>query len=256
MEIKIAQIVFSLAAVLAALLFGYGTFVAAADGPPLNAPKVLDISEASGALDTDAMQTEHVSAVIVRASHGQTQDGQAIANVAQLRAAGIPIAALYHEYDPALPWVVQYETLTAVMAETGIDRAAVYLVETAGWTPAVAADVQAFLAALADAHPLPITYRHIIYTDAATWQALGSPAWGAGYELWIAEWTGAVNPTPLAPWKTWRLWQYTAEGDGPANGVEAEYVGISRFNGSSLQFESWLRMTMVRGAPMPRPGGA
>ena len=223
--------------------------VTAQAGPPLNAPKILDISEASGALDFEALDGAYVSAVIVRASHGATVDAQAVAYVGQLQAAGIPVPALYHEYDPAQPWPEQYDALAGVMDATGIERAAVRL--GGDLTAPDLTGARAMLDELAEDYPLPVLYRHLILTDAAAWQALGSPAWGASYELWVIDHTpGAVNPVALPPWKTWRLWQYVEEA-GPANGVAGAH-GVSRFNGSSLQFESWLRMAWVRGEPQPR----
>ena len=217
--------------------------------PPLNAPKILDINVHSAPLDTEAMGGAAVSAVIPRASYGDETDAQIMAFVTQLQAAGIAVPALYHYYDPAVPWRDQYDALSAVMDETGVMRAAVYLDETAG----ASAGVRDFLAELQADYPLPLMFKHIVYTSAESWTELGSPVWGSQYELWLAEWTAAPVPTALAPWKSWKLWQYTVEADGPSNGVSTLMVGVSRFNGSSLQFESWLKMMMVRsGVPTPR----
>lgn len=229
--------------VLAALLFGL-----VPGAPPLNAPKILDISEAAGVIDPAQMQAADVGTVIVRASYGTQADGAALGYVAQLAAGGIPVAALYHDFDPAAPWADQYEVLAAAMRQTSVRRAALRLSEP-GLSPASSAAVAAFMARLASEFPLPLTYRHLIQTDAAAWQALGGPAWGAEYELWLAEpaESTAPAPNPLAPWRTWKLWQWTTEGDGAANGVSSAHVGISRFNGSALQFESWLKMAMVFG---------
>ncbi len=119
MEGKLA---FSLVVALLVLLFG-AAFGPPPIPPPLNAPKLLDISEASGALDTGVMEDAHVSAVIVRASHGATADTQAAANVAQLEAAEIPVAALYHDYAPGIGWQAQYDALAAMMNATGIRAA-------------------------------------------------------------------------------------------------------------------------------------
>ena len=215
--------------------------------PPLTAPKVLHISEAQGALDPAVMATADVSAVVLRASHGTQVDSQVLAYAEQLEAAGIPVAALYHEYDPALPWGEQYEALAAVMVETGVQRAVVRLTG-AGLSGTTAAGVGAVMARLTSEFPLPLTYRHMVQTDAVTWQALGRPAWGVWCELWIVE-PGIVSAAPgvPAPWKSWRLWQYTTTADGPANGVGSATVSVSRFNGSSAQFEGWVALGIVYG---------
>ena len=212
--------------------------------PPLTAPKVLDLSERNGELDTAQMKTADVSAVIVRASYGTERDSRALENVTALRAAGIPVAALYHEFDPVAGWPAQLATFTAVMRQAGVERGALWLGSDVVQPTAGA---RRFMAGLADAFPLKGGYRHLIYTDEGAWQALGRPAWGARYDLWVADDSSAAEPAVPVTWRTWRLWQYTAEGDGPANGVSSETVGISRFNGSSLQFESWLVMGKVLG---------
>lgn len=233
--------------VLAALLFGL-----VPGAPPLNAPKILDISEAAGVIDPAQMQAADVGTVIVRASYGTQADGAALGYVAQLAAGGIPVAALYHDFDPAAPWADQYEVLAAAMRQTSVRRAALRLSEP-GLSPANSAAVAAFMARLASEFPLPLTYRHLIQTDAAAWQALGSPAWGAGYELWIVE-PGIVTPAPgvPAPWKGWRLWQYTTAADGPENGVSASTVAVSRFNGTGTQFAGWVNLARMQGGSVGR----
>lgn len=233
--------------VLAALLFGL-----VPGAPPLNAPKILDISEAAGVIDPAQMQAADVGTVIVRASYGTQADGAALGYVAQLAAGGIPVAALYHDFDPAAPWADQYEVLAAAMRQTSVRRAALRLSEP-GLSPANSAAVAAFMARLASEFPLPLTYRHLIQTNAAAWQALGSPAWGAGYELWIVE-PGIVTPAPgvPAPWKGWRLWQYTTAADGPENGVSASTVAVSRFNGTGTQFAGWVNLARMQGVSVGR----
>ena len=233
--------------VLAALLFGL-----VPGAPPLNAPKILDISEAAGVIDPAQMQAADVGTVIVRASYGTQADGAALGYVAQLAAGGIPVAALYHDFDPAAPWADQYEVLAAAMRQTSVRRAALRLSEP-GLSPANSAAVAAFMARLASEFPLPLTYRHLIQTNAAAWQALGSPAWGAGYELWIVE-PGIVTPAPgvPAPWKGWRLWQYTTAADGPENGVSASTVAVSRFNGTGTQFAGWVNLARMQGGSVGR----
>ncbi len=234
------------AGVMLILLFGAGTVRAwplpPPASPPLSAPKIVTLSEWNGEIDPARMQTADVSAAIVRASYGTERDSRVLENVATLRAAGIPVAALYHEFDPAADWPAQLDTFTEIMRQAGVKRGALRLV---GGAPA--ADARRFMDGLADTLPLPANYRHLVFTDGAAWQAMGQPTWGRRYELWIADDGSAVDPVVPAPWKTWRLWQYTVAGDGPANGVSSLHVGVSRFNGSSAQFESWLKLIKVRG---------
>mgnify|MGYP003377289744 CR=1 FL=1 len=154
--------------VLAALLFGL-----VPGAPPLNAPKILDISEAAGVIDPAQMQAADVGTVIVRASYGTQADGAALGYVAQLAAGGIPVAALYHDFDPAAPWADQYEVLAAAMRQTSVRRAALRLSEP-GLSPASSAAVAAFMARLASEFPLPLTYRHLIQTNAAACAGLAA----------------------------------------------------------------------------------
>ena len=72
-------------------------------------------------------------------------------------------------------------------------------------------------------------------------------------ELWIVE-PGIVTPAPgvPAPWKGWRLWQYTTAADGPENGVSASTVAVSRFNGTGTQFAGWVNLARMQGGSVGR----
>jgi len=129
------------AGVMLILLFGAGTVRAwplpPPASPPLSAPKIVTLSEWNGEIDPARMQTADVSAAIVRASYGTERDSRVLENVATLRAAGIPVAALYHEFDPAADWPAQLDTFTEIMRQAGVERGALRLpppMRGASWT--------------------------------------------------------------------------------------------------------------------------
>ncbi len=212
--------------------------------PPVETPvKVIDISKWQGAIDPARMRAAGVDGVMVRGSYagvaGSRRDERAVEYVKALQAVGIPVPALYHYFHPKRPWREQYETLAAVMRETGIRRAALDLEET-GVVPTTAAEVLAFLRALDEAFPLPDGYRHLVYTSPGYWRdTLKSPGWGAEYELWLAAWTAAATPIVPAPWTRWTVWQYTSDGDGKGHGVESARLDMNRFAGDRAAFGRW-----------------
>jgi lysozyme len=64
--------------------------------------------------------------------------------------------------------------------------------------------------------------RPIIYTNATSWSALGSPLSfaRAGHPLWVANWNVSAPVVPAANWagRSWRLWQHSS--DGAIEGID------------------------------------
>jgi lysozyme len=73
----------------------------------------------------------------------------------------------------------------------------------------------------------------IVYTNAATWAALGSPDLG-GAALWVAHWD-VDDPAVPPPWSGWRFWQLSSAGrvDGIAGAVD-----LDRFQGAVADLEA------------------
>jgi lysozyme len=73
----------------------------------------------------------------------------------------------------------------------------------------------------------------LLYTNAATWAALGQPDPG-DHELWIAHW-GAEAPAVPPAWPGWRFWQLSSTGriEGIAGAVD-----LDRFQGTLAELET------------------
>ena len=93
----------------------------------------------------------------------------------------------------------------------------------------------------------------MVYTGPSYWKEFGqdAPYW-LQYELWIANYKTS-KPIVPAPWKTWRLWQFTAAGDGRAYGVESNGIDLNYFNGTKAEFEAWAGMPPDGPTTPPEP---
>ena len=94
--------------------------------------------------------------------------------------------------------------------------------------------------------------RPMIYTRGYWWNNnLGNPAWAGDYELHIARYTNLPKPWGNgiaetdkfrpAPWDTWKLWQWSADGNmrGAEFGVGSNSIDVNRFNGTLSEFYRW-----------------
>jgi len=191
------------------------------------------------------MKAGGVAGVILRAAAGATRDAMVDTYAPALKAAGIPIVGAYLYYHPYEAWRPQLDALKAVMSKHGIRRGYLDLEDTKT-VPTLARDAETFMAALTAEMPLPAGKRHGVYTNASYWRQMGSPGWGAAYDLWIAAWNDAASPVVPAPWATsgrsWTLWQYSNSGNGPAYGLQSARVDLNRFNGTAAQYAEWLKI--------------
>jgi GH25 family lysozyme M1 (1,4-beta-N-acetylmuramidase) len=213
--------------------------------PPGPGPvKVLDISKWQGTIHPARMKAAGVDGVMLRAGYatsgGSYRDERVDVFAPALEAEGIPYG-LYWYFHPARPVGEQFATFRAAVNQHGYQlRLALDLEETAGVDSSTAAKAGEFAALMAKEYPLPAGKKHLIYTSLGYWRdRLGSPAWGANCDLWIAAWTEAASPLVPVPWSTWALWQYTSDGDGPAHGVGSARVDLNRFNGDAAGFAAW-----------------
>lgn len=223
----------------------------APEPPPVEPPelparpiKVIDISKWQGRIDAARMKAAGVDGVMVRASYGGANGSRADERVDEyvplLKAAGIPYG-FYHYFHPGRSVDEQYIAFGEVVKRHGYGlRLAVDLEETAGLNNLTPEHARQFAARMAADFPAPAGGKHLIYTSPGYWRTyMGSPAWGAEYELWIAAWTVAPSPVPLPPWPRWTLWQYTSDGDGPPHGVSSDRLDLNRFNGTAAGFAAW-----------------
>lgn len=91
----------------------------------------------------------------------------------------------------------------------------------------------------------------MIYTRASWWNEHIGMTWGRDYPLWVAHY-GAKAPALPVGWKTWKFWQYSADG----NGLGAEYgarsnsIDLNRYNGTMEEYVSEFEITET---PEPEP---
>lgn len=79
--------------------------------------------------------------------------------------------------------------------------------------------------------------RGMIYTSRYMWFTT-PPSWTNEYKLAVANYTAALRPTLPAGWKDWYMWQYSAKGDGIANGVKSKEIDCDR-----IRAEDWETLT-------------
>jgi murein L,D-transpeptidase YcbB/YkuD len=158
------------------------------------------------------------------------------ANWAVIRSAG-KHRGTYHELQPGAP-SAQAAHFLAVVQARGLEPGDM-LACVASDYPASDADVRAFCdsvkAATAGRNPV------LVYSDLSVAATLTSCT---GYDLWVA-WPSATAPASVAPWKTWRLWQW-------------QLTGLDRdaYNGSAAGMSAWVASFThppVPPAPSPVP---
>lgn len=107
------------------------------------------------------------------------------------------------------------------------------------------------------------------YTRGYFWNDnVGNPEWAGKNDLHIARYTdlpmpwgnivgGKAEPAKLRPypWKTWRLWQWSADGNmqGPRFGVGSNSIDLNRYNGTLSEFYAWCNWHQEPVPPVDEP---
>lgn len=100
-----------------------------------------------------------------------------------------------------------------------------------------------------------------IYTSPGYWNAHGrnkftkqiDQKWSY-YPLWVAHYTSNPQPDPVQPWGTdWKIWQYTASGDGIAHGAESKGLDLDWFNGDMAALRKFAGLDQDQPIPDPDP---
>lgn len=73
------------------------------------------------------------------------------------------------------------------------------------------------------------------------------PSWLTDYDLWIANYTTASQPSIPLPYQTWKFWQYTST--GKVSGISGN-VDLNWFNGTTEELQMYIR---GGGDPLPPP---
>ena len=175
---------------------------------------------------------------IVKATEATTlTDATFAANWAALKKAGLPRGA-YHFLHPAEDAVTQARHFHAVVSAAGL--AAGDMLWCDSETVAGNADeaTLAFLDELRSLAPAGVVTG--TYSNHAAGSLLHRTA--AAYpDLWFA-WPSPVAPSAsfVAPWKTWRFWQW---GEGKLGDGE---VDLDAYNGTEDELRAWLHPAPVR----------
>ncbi len=131
----------------------------------------------------------------------------------------------YHELRPGSrdPVAKQAAHFLATVRAAGLEPGDMLAVSVSDYAGVTDADAKGFLDAAAEAtggrNPV------ICYTDLSVAAILLSCA---GYPLWIAHPSGTA-PASVAPWETWRLWQWKETG-----------VDQDAYNGTAADMAAWI----------------
>lgn len=121
----------------------------------------------------------------------------------------------------------------AVVRAAGLEPGDMLAVSVSDYSGVTDADAKGFLdavkAATGGRNPV------ICYTDLSVAAGLGSCA---GYPLWIA-WPSQTAPASVAPWSSWRLWQWDETG-----------LDQDAYNGTAAEMAAWIA-TYSKPSPPP-----
>lgn len=202
----------------------------------------IDVSKYQGAIRWPLVQQAGVRFVFVRVSDGiDVLDERFAENWAAAKAAGL-LRGAYQYFRPSADALAQARLfLSTVGPLRAGDLPPVLDVETLEGLPAktVIEGIRSWFEHVAKhSRRTPI-----LYTNAATWTALGAPDLGAR-PLWLAKWSSEC-PAPLSGFAQWHFWQHSSE--GRVAGIDAA-VDLDWFFGP---IEELRRLAEVK-VPSPR----
>lgn len=98
------------------------------------------------------------------------------------------------------------------------------------------------------------TREPMIYTRATWWNENIGMTWGKDYPLWAAHY-GAKAPALPVGWKTWKFWQYSADGNGKGAeyGARSNSIDLNRYNGTKEEYVKEFEIEQVEPEPEPVP---
>jgi hypothetical protein len=187
---------------------------------------------------------------LIRSSDGLKEDTRLHANATGARTVGLPYT-FYHFYRPNVDVFQQVVMMETAANQYGINMAPILDLEHSDPVPADHADrVWLYLKELTKRLQLPRPL--VIYTNLDYWiNVMGSPEWGADYDLHIAAWGNFDNPVVPAPWDRWLLWQHSSTGDGATYGAGSKFIDLNWFNGSEEELSAYLFDRPPK--PVPEP---
>lgn len=191
---------------------------------------VVDLSHHNGDMQFHALAAAGVMAVFLKASEGVSmRDDRFAGYVSQAREAGLRVGA-YHFLDNDAP-IRQLDNFSGALAGHGALRIALDY-ERATGTPSASALDGTVAGCLSRWRRHPMVYGSDLLA-----QQPPSTKQAADCELWLAHYGDSSLQVP-APWRTWRLLQYTDRGT-IAGAAGAEALDLSAFNGPRSSFAEW-----------------
>lgn len=222
----------------------------------------VDVSRYQGAMDWERAYLEGVRFAAIRATVGDYYtDPNFNKNWIRARAAGIAVSA-YHVVAPAdsagrrISAEKQIGLFASVLDGRRADFSLVLDCElTRGCSVSEITKTIQFCAAnvilLDERNPM-------MYTRATWWDVnvARNEGW-SDFELWVAHYNAWVDAPDLPKdWSTWRLWQWSADGNnqGATYGASSRDIDLDRFNGSEKDFNRWIGVSDPEPEPEPVAG--
>ena len=197
----------------------------------------IDVSAYQPPLTPAAL--EGLDFAFCKATNGdQLADANFARNWAAVKAAGIRRGAYHELVSPAAAsGLVQARYFLATVIAEGLEAGDMLAVVVSDYQGVTDSEVKAFCDSVHAAAPAsPV----LVYSDLTVAKALTSCT---GYDLWVA-WPSATAPALVAPWGTWRFWQWGSPGN----------LDHDAFNGTRAELDAWIAGRAGKPAPAgPRP---
>lgn len=217
----------------------------------------IDVSRFQRTIDWERVAGDGVQFAFVQASRGSGTDCSVVPrecgadsyyarNYSAAKAAGLRVGPYHRAFVDGARG--RAGVRADARAEAGVFIAAVGQLERGDLRPAL--DMEAPFAGMGSGSlrlwtrtwlnqvRAALGWKPIIYTNVASWRALGNPTSFArrGHPLWVANWNVAAPLVPAGNWagQSWRIWQHSSRGrvDGIAgrvdlNRLRGEWNGVS-----------------------------
>jgi lysozyme len=198
----------------------------------------VDLSHWHPATDWGAILASGISFVGAKATEGiGNTDPKFVAHRDSARSQAITLAVYYHLARAGDPVAEAKRFLEVVGPMQPNERLALDTERTSavdiGW-------IGLFFKAL------PQDRRHLLYTSAGVWTAIGNPpfAAAAGIDLWLPRYGTTQEPVVPNPWKAWTIWQNAQDATVP--GVDGP-CDTNVFNGDIAALRAYVASS---GAPL------
>jgi len=204
----------------------------------------IDVSQWQGVMDWDKAKAAGAQFAYIRAAFGSHKDTQFDRNWAETKRVGIPRGAY--------GWVIN-----GVNQQVNAQRFKNFVGDDIGELPPTC-DFEKYqssgewkyptfgeLRTFVERVELLFGVVPFIYSSRGYWTSLQNHAtqtWAVKCPYWHAQYTKATIPNIPAPFPTWKLWQFSADGNGRGAefGAKSSAIDINRFNGDIVDFEKFI----------------